>query len=70
MQKIFNLGKWTIRTLWEGGKLDLLRNKLKRFRYDILDISEIRCTGKGETASEDFIWSGKKTLMQMESDFY
>ena len=36
--------------------------RLKRFRYDIIGISEVRCTGKGETSNGDFIWSGEEKL--------
>ena len=32
---------------------------MERFRYDIVDISEVRWTGKGETSNGDFIWSGE-----------
>ena len=32
---------------------------MKRFRYDIIGISEVRWTGKGETSNGDFIWSGE-----------
>ena len=32
---------------------------MKRFRYDIVGISEVRWTGKDETSNRDFIWSGE-----------
>ena len=50
---------WNVQTLWTTGKLELLRNEMKRFRYDIVGISEVRWTGKGETSNRDFIWSGE-----------
>jgi exonuclease III len=50
-----------VQTLWAAGKLELLRNEMKRFRYDIISMSEVRWTGKGETPSGDFIWSGEET---------
>ena len=50
-----------MQTLWAAGKLELLRNEMKRFRYDIIGISEVRWTGKGETPNGDFIWSGEET---------
>ena len=56
---ILTIGTWSVRTLWETGKLNLLKNELKRFRYDIISVLEIRWTGKGETATGDFIWSGE-----------
>ncbi|CAF4126862.1 unnamed protein product, partial [Rotaria sp. Silwood2] len=34
---------------------------MKRFRYDIIGISEVRWTGKGETPNGDFIWSGEES---------
>ncbi len=52
---------WNVQTLWAAGKLELLRNEMKRFRYDIIGISEVRWTGKGETPQGDFIWSGEET---------
>lgn len=32
---------------------------MKRYRYDVIGISEVRWTGKGETTNGDFIWSGE-----------
>ena len=54
------VGTWNVQTLWAAGKLELLRNEMKRFRYDIIGISEVRWTGKGETPNGDFIWSGQE----------
>jgi hypothetical protein len=34
---------------------------MKRFRYDIIGISEVWWTGKVETPNGDFIWSGEET---------
>jgi hypothetical protein len=56
---IFTVGTWNVRTLWATGKLELLRNEMKRYRYDVISISEVRWTGKGETSNGDFIWSGE-----------
>ena len=53
------VGTWNVQTLWTTGKLELLRNKMKRFRYDIVGISEVRWTGTGETSNKDFIGSGE-----------
>ena len=55
------VGTWNVQTLWAAGKLELLRNEMKRFRYDIVGVSEVRWTGKGETPQGDFIWSGEET---------
>ena len=35
------VGTWNVQTLWTTGKLQLLRNEMKRFRYDIVGISEV-----------------------------
>jgi len=56
------VGTWNVQTLWAAGKLELLRNEMKRFKYDIIGISEVRWTGKGETPNGDFIWSGEETI--------
>ncbi|CAF1471650.1 unnamed protein product [Adineta ricciae] len=47
------VGTWNVQTLWAAGKLELLRNEMKRFTYDIIGISEVRWTGKGETPNGD-----------------
>ncbi|CAF5190863.1 unnamed protein product, partial [Rotaria magnacalcarata] len=59
MKNTFTVGTWNVRTLWAAGKLDLLRHEMNRYRYDIIGISEVRWTGKGETSRGDFIWSGE-----------
>ena len=51
---------WNVQTLWAAGKLEPLRNEMKRFKYDIIGVSEVRWTGKGETPNGDFIWSGEE----------
>ena len=60
-KNILTVGTWNVQTLWAAGKLELLRNEMKRFRYDIIGISEVRWTGKGETPNGDFIWSGEES---------
>ncbi|CAF1392297.1 unnamed protein product [Adineta steineri] len=53
------VGTWNVRTLWAAGKLELLRNEMKRYKYDIIGISEVRWTGQGETSNGDSIWCGE-----------
>ena len=48
-----------VQILWAVGKLELLRSKMKTSKYDIVDILEVRWTGKDETLDRDFIWSGE-----------
>ena len=54
------IGTWNVQTLWAAGKLELVRNEMKGFRYDTIGISEVRWTGKGETHNRDFIWLGRR----------
>ncbi|CAF3418587.1 unnamed protein product [Rotaria sp. Silwood2] len=61
MKDTLTVGTWNIQTLWATGKLELLRNEMKRFRFDVIGISEVRWTGKRETSCGDFIWSGEET---------
>ncbi|CAF3667175.1 unnamed protein product, partial [Rotaria socialis] len=63
------VGTWNVQTLWAAGKLELLRNEMKRFRYDIIGISEVRWTGKGETPNGDLIWSGEESSHMRSVDF-
>jgi hypothetical protein len=60
VKNTLTVGTWNVQTLWAAGKLELLRNEMKRFKYDIIGISEVRWTGKGETPNGDFIWSGEE----------
>ena len=49
----------TVQTLWATGKLELLKRKMKKFRYDTIGISEVRWINKGRNSNGDFIWSGE-----------
>jgi hypothetical protein len=60
VKNTLTVGTWNVQTLWAAGKLELLRNEMKRFKYDIIGISEVRWTGRGETSNGDFIWSGEE----------
>ena len=62
VKNTLTVGTWNVQTLWAAGKLELLRNEMKRFRYDIIGISGVRWTGKGETPAGDFIWSGEEKM--------
>ncbi|CAF3536249.1 unnamed protein product [Rotaria socialis] len=55
------MGTWNVQTLWVTGKLELLRNEIKRFRFDVIGISEVRWTGKGEISGGGFILPGEDT---------
>ena len=53
------VGTWNVQILWATGRLVLLKNEMRRFKYDILGVSELCWTGKGETPDRAFIWSGE-----------
>ena len=53
------VGTWNIQTLCVTGKLELLRNETRTFKYDIVSVSEVLWTEKGGTSNRDFIWSGE-----------
>ena len=57
-KNILTVVTWNVQTPWTESKLELLRIEIKHFRYDIVGISEVRWTGKGEMPNGNFIWSG------------
>ncbi|CAM4865120.1 unnamed protein product [Rotaria socialis] len=61
MKDTLTMGTWNVQTLWVTGKLELLRNEIKRFRFDVIGISEVRWTGKGEISGGGFILPGEDT---------
>ena len=42
VKNILTIGTWNVQIRWATGKLELLRNEMKRFRYYIVGISEVR----------------------------
>ena len=48
-----NIGTWNVRTLYACGKPIELENELKRYRWDIIGLAEVRWTGSGETTTEE-----------------
>ena len=58
VKNTLTVGTWNVLTLWTTGKLELLKNEMKRFKYDIVGISEVHWTRKGKTSNRDFVWSG------------
>src|SRR6218665_3863690 len=54
------IGTWNVRTLWATGQLELLRNEMKAYRYDILGLAEMRWTGSGDLNNGEVIWSGEE----------
>ena len=52
------IGTWNVRTLYATGKLDLLREEMKNYQWDILGLSEVRWTKSGEINGAEMIWAG------------
>ena len=48
---------WNVQTLWISGKLELLRQEMKRFRYYIIGILDVCWIGKAKTSNGGFILS-------------
>ena len=53
IQENFNIDTWNVRTLNMCGKVNELEHELKRYKWDIIGLAEMRWTGFGETNSED-----------------
>ena len=61
------IGTWNVRTLNQTGRVHELTHELKRYKWDIIGLAEVRWTGFGETNTEDGhkIWySGEEMLHQ------
>ena len=54
------VGTWNVRTLWQTGKLELMKRELSRMRYDIVGISEVRWTGSGELMNGRMVFAGEE----------
>ena len=58
------IGQWNVRTLYESGKLAQLAAEIRRYRLEILGVSEARWNQFGETElakGELFIYSGNES---------
>ena len=58
------IGTWNVRTLYRCGKVEELEHELRRYQWQVIGLSEVRWTGRGETTTEDGhkIWfSGHET---------
>lgn len=53
-----SIGTWNVNTLWQTGKLEILRMEMERYSHDILGILEMRWTGNMNGVK--IIWSGEE----------
>ena len=58
MKGKLTIGTWNIRTLYAAGKLDVLKEKMKNYQWDILGLNEARWTKSGEINGVGMIWAG------------
>ena len=58
-----NLATWNVRTLYQAGQLENLKQELQAVDIDVLGVCETRWTGNGKFNSDDFVmlYSGGKT---------
>ena len=61
------IGTWNVRFMNQD-KLEVIKQEMARVNIDILGISELKCTRKGEFNSDDHISTtvGKNPLEEME----
>ena len=58
-----NIGTWNVRTLRPPGKLEELTHEMRRYRWNVLGLCEVRWKNSGETATQDghkLYFSGKE----------
>ena len=57
------VGTWAVRSMKQG-KLEVVKQEMPRVNVDILEISELKWTGKGEFNSDDhyIYYSGQESL--------
>ena len=62
------MGTWNVRSMKQG-KLETVKQEMRRVNIDILGISELKWTGMGEFNSETIISTtvGKNSLEEMSN---
>ena len=62
-KKQYCIGTWNVRSMNEG-KLEVVKQEMKRVNVDILGISKLKWTGMGEFNSDDhcIYYSGQQSL--------
>ena len=48
------IGAWNVRTLLQAGKLENLKEEMRRNKVDVMGISEVRWQQSGELISDEF----------------
>ena len=57
------IGTWNVRTLYQTGKLENVKQEMDRMQFQVLGLAETRWTGKGliQTGNKTMIYSGGST---------
>ena len=59
------IGTWKVRSMNQG-KLEVVKQEMARVNVDILGISELKWTGKGEFNSDDHYTAGRNPSEEMQ----
>ena len=60
------IGNWNVRTMFETGKAGRVAREMKRYKLDILGISECRWRGSGIYSGEENIQQGGVAIMMSQ----
>ena len=57
-----NVGTWNVRTMRVRGKLENVKQEMRRLKLNVLGLSEVRWEGEGDFVSDEYrvIYSGSK----------
>ena len=50
----FKIGTWNVRTLFQKGKLETVKKEMKRLKFNVLGLSEVRWKGAGSFITDNF----------------
>ena len=66
-KKQYCIGTWNVRSMKQG-KLEVVKQEMKRVNVDILEITELKWTGMGEFNSDDhyIYYGGQESLRSNE----
>ena len=67
LKEQYCIGTWNVRSMNQG-KLEVVKQEMARLNFDILGISDLKWTGKGEFNSDDhyIYYCGRNPLEEME----
>ena len=63
LQRVLHVGSWNVLSLSEDHRLPHLSDELSRLRVDMVELSETRRPGSGETSSKVLLTTGPARAM-------